>query len=157
MKYPPHQLQFVNLESTKKLHALHSLQGVEAFISHMFLCTQKNFCTQEFFEKCYGTQFFSHTEITEFHRIYPHGILCIPWILCETPHTRFFAHRNHRITQNLSAWHSVCSVNFCVKHHTQDFSHSTEFHRNLLATLVFHSAWCESKAPRSSVYSVNSV
>ena len=49
-------------------------------------------CTQEFFEKCYGTQFFSHTEITEFHRIYPHGILCVPWFLCETLNSRAFAH-----------------------------------------------------------------
>ena len=97
------------------------------------------------------------------------AVLCIPWILCETPHTRFFTHRNHRITQNLLRM--VFCVRrkkkttfyvfrgFCVKHYTQEFSHtdSTELHRNLLATLVFHSAWCESKAPLSSVYSVDSV
>ena len=110
MKYPPHQLQFVNLESTKNSTPyIHCKAWRHLF--HTSLAHRRFFAHKSFTKSVMAHSFFSHTEITELHRIYPHGILCAPWILCETPHSRVFAHRQHRITQNLSAWHSVCSVN----------------------------------------------
>ena len=65
---------------TEIYSAWHSVYSVDS----VWNTTQKIFRTQD---------------STELHRIYPHGILCVPWILCETPHRRFFARTE--ISQNL--------------------------------------------------------
>ena len=166
----------------------------------MVFCVFRGFCVK------LHTEDFSHTQHRITQNLLRMAFCVFPWILCETPHTRFSHTDSTEISQNLSAWYSVYSVDsvwnstqkifrtqiaqnfteiysawhsvysvdsvwnttqkifrtqiaqnytefirmvfcvfrgFCVKHHTQDFSHTQKFHRN-------YSAW-------HSVCSVDSV
>ena len=64
----------------------HTQHRITQNLLRMAFCVFRGFCVKHY------TQDFSHTEAQNYTEFTPHGILCVPWFLCETLNSRAFAH-----------------------------------------------------------------